>query len=161
MTALNVSAVHGGLSGARVSRQRPAAAFVASSARHAPRLHSRRSAAPTVCVLDVTEDNFDAEVLKSDLPVLVDFWATWCGPCKLVAPSMTWAEKEYDGVLKVVKVNADPCPALMEKYKVYGLPCLLLIRGGEEVEGSHREGAITKKGLAEYLEKNGIAPVAA
>lgn len=69
--------------------------------------------------------------------------------------------QEYAGNLKVVKVNADPCPALMERYKVYGLPCLVLIKGGEEIEGSHREGAITKKGLAEYLAKHGIAPAVA
>ena len=61
----------------------------------------------------------------------------------------------------MVKVNADPCPALMERFKVYGLPCLVLVAGGEEVAGSHREGAITKKGLAEYLAKNGIAPTVA
>jgi thioredoxin 1 len=105
---------------------------------------------------------------KAGNPVLVDFWATWCGPCKLVAPSMVWAEKEFGEHLKVVKINvtesakAPAVKELMERYRVYGLPCLVVFKGGEELEGSHREGAITKKGLGEYLETHlGLKPAPA
>ena len=105
---------------------------------------------------------------KAGKPVLVDFWATWCGPCKLVAPSMVWAEKEFGEHLKVVKINvtesakAPAVKELMERYRVYGLPCLVVFKGGEELEGSHREGAITKKGLGEYLETHlGLKPAPA
>ena len=87
-------------------------------------------------------------------PVIVDFHAAWCGPCKLVAPSMVWADKEYDGKLKVVKVDCtDGNKELMEQYKVYGLPCLIMFKDGKMIDGSLREGAITKKGLAEYIEQ--------
>lgn len=100
---------------------------------------------------------FESDVLQAshDMPVLVDFWATWCGPCKLVAPSMVWAADAFDGNLKVVKIDCtDGNKELMEKYNVYGLPCLMVFRDGDVVEGSHREGAITKKALGEYIEKH-------
>ena len=94
--------------------------------------------------------------LQSPVPVLVDFWAVWCGPCKLVAPLMGAVEKEMGGKLKVVKVNADPCPNLVEKYKVYGLPTLSLFRPGSDSPVAQREGAIGKKALFEWLATNGI-----
>lgn len=94
--------------------------------------------------------------LQSPVPVLVDFWAVWCGPCKLVAPLMGAVEKEMGGKLKVVKVNADPCPNLVEKYKVYGLPTLSLFRPGSDSPVAQREGAIGKKALLEWLAANGI-----
>ncbi|EIE25920.1 thioredoxin-like protein, partial [Coccomyxa subellipsoidea C-169] len=72
--------------------------------------------------LDVTEDTFEKEVLQADVPVLVDFWATWCGPCKLIAPLLTTLEKEYGSAMKIVKIEADPCPNLMEQYKARPLP---------------------------------------
>ncbi|GFR53034.1 hypothetical protein Agub_g15726 [Astrephomene gubernaculifera] len=108
-------------------------------------------------VADVNEAAFEEQVLKASTPVLVDFWAAWCGPCKLVAPLMDWAEKEYGGKLKVVKVEHDANPALIAKYKVYGLPTLIVFKEGQEVEGSKREGAVTKAMLQQYLTKNGIA----
>lgn len=114
-----------------------------------------------VAVGDVGQDDFEAKVLQasSKQAVLVDFWATWCGPCKLVAPLMDVVEEEYGDAIKVLKVEADPNPELVEKYKVYGLPALVLFKDGQ-VAAKH-EGAIGKKKLAAWLESNGMAKVAA
>eukprot|EP00803_Ostreobium_quekettii_P005408 evm.model.scf_280EXC.14 EVM.evm.TU.scf_280EXC.14 scf_280EXC:77142-80347(-) len=112
-----------------------------------------------VAVADVSTSDFEDVVLKSDIPVLVDFVAPWCGPCKLVAPIVEWAEKEYAGALKIVKIDIDPNPDLVEQYKVYGLPTLLMFRNGEAIEGSKHEGAITKDKLIAYIRECGVAPV--
>ena len=109
-----------------------------------------------MATVDVTDATFQAEILECEIPVLVDFWAVWCGPCKLVAPLMAAVEKEMDGKLKVVKINADPCPNLVEKYKVYGLPTLSLFNPGSDTPFAQREGAIGKKALLEWLAANGI-----
>lgn len=115
---------------------------------------SRRRAAGTVCgVPSIKEAEFEAEVLKAEKPVLVDFWATWCGPCKLVLPIIDWAAEEYDGKLKVIKVETDNGSKFVEQYKVYGLPSIMLFQNGEKVPGSHIEGAITKRRLKEMLDK--------
>ena len=120
-----------------------------------------RKLAPLRAVVDSSQEAFPADVLEAShaAPVLVDFHAAWCGPCKLVAPSMVWADAEYDGKLKVVKIDCtDGNKDLMEQYKVYGLPCLIMFKDGKMVDGSLREGAITKKGLAEYIaEWTGLA----
>ncbi|GBF89162.1 thioredoxin x [Raphidocelis subcapitata] len=100
------------------------------------------------------EAQFEQEVLKSDKPVLVDFWATWCGPCKLVAPLMDWAEKEYGDSLKVVKINHTPNPEIIATWKVYGLPTLMVFKDGQLVEGSHREGAVSKPVLLKYIQQH-------
>ena len=118
--------------------------------------HRTRTVCPVRAVVDSSQEAFAVDVIEgsSSTPVLVDFHAAWCGPCKLVAPSMVWADKEYDGKLKVVKIDCtDGNKDLMEQYRVYGLPCLLTFKDGELVAGSLREGAITKKGLAEYIEQ--------
>jgi len=98
---------------------------------------------------------------QSDIPVLVDFWANWCGPCKLVAPLMGAVESECAGKLKVVKINTDSAPDLVERFKVYGLPCLALFEPGNSKPVAQREGAIGKKALFEWLTANGIEAAAA
>ena len=82
-------------------------------------------------VQQVTDGSFDSEVLKSDLPVLIDFWAPWCGPCKAIAPVVDELAKEYGGRLKVVKMNVDDNPQTPSKYGVRGIPNLILFKGGQ------------------------------
>lgn len=82
----------------------------------------------------VTEQTFDAEVLKSDLPVLVDFWAEWCGPCRMVAPIVEELAGEYAGRVKVAKVDVDGNQNLAIRYKIMGIPTLGVFMGGEMVE---------------------------
>lgn len=79
----------------------------------------------------VTDAEFEAQVLKSDKPVLVDFWAEWCGPCRMLGPILDQLATEKAGAVKVVKVNVDECPALQAQYNVRSIPMLLFIKGGE------------------------------
>ena len=81
-----------------------------------------------------TDGNFDAEVLKSEVLVLVDFWAPWCGPCRLVGPILEEIADENDGKLKVVKVNVDENPTLAQRYRVRGIPTMVFFKGGEQVD---------------------------
>jgi thioredoxin 1 len=82
-------------------------------------------------IQQVSDDAFDSEVLKSDLPVLIDFWAPWCGPCNAIAPVVEELAKEYDGRLKVVKMNVDDNPQTPSRYNVRGIPNLILFKGGQ------------------------------
>jgi thioredoxin 1 len=82
-------------------------------------------------VADVNDAQFEEEVLKSDLPVLVDFWAPWCGPCKTIAPMLDDLAKSYEGKLKIVKVNVDSSRASMAKYNVKHIPNLIIFKNGE------------------------------
>jgi thioredoxin 1 len=82
-------------------------------------------------VQQVTDESFDREVLKAELPVLIDFWAPWCGPCKAIGPVVDELAKEYAGKLKVVKMNVDDNPQTPSKYGVRGIPNLILFKGGE------------------------------
>lgn len=128
--------------------------FVGDRVEHRQSLHTRAlHRSHTVCITKVDEAEFQEEVLKSDTPVLVDFWATWCGPCKLIEKPLANLEKELTGKLKIVKVEADPNPGLVEKYKVYGLPTLVVFKDGKVMDGSQREGAISEPELRKYLDK--------
>ena len=82
----------------------------------------------------VTDENFEAEVLKSDLPVLVDFFAEWCGPCKMLAPIVDELAGEYDGKWKIVKCDIDSAPQTAEKYGVQSIPTIKFIKGGEVID---------------------------
>jgi thioredoxin 1 len=82
---------------------------------------------------EVTDANFQDEVLKSDTPVLVDFWAEWCGPCKMIAPSVDELAKKYDGKLRVGKMDVDMQPGVAEALGIQGIPTLILFKGGQPV----------------------------
>jgi thioredoxin 1 len=82
-------------------------------------------------VLQVTDATFDGEVLKADVPVLIDFWAPWCGPCKAIAPVVEQLSEEYSGRLKVVKMNVDENPETPSRYGVRGIPNLIVFKGGQ------------------------------
>ena len=83
---------------------------------------------------EVTDDNFQAEVIESEGPVLVDFWAPWCGPCRMVSPLVERLGAEHAGRLKVVKLNVDEAPAISARFGVQGIPLLVVIRDGSEVD---------------------------
>lgn len=84
-----------------------------------------------MAVIEITEHNFEQEVLKSEIPVLVDFWASWCGPCKMMAPVVEEISKEVNGKAKVCKVNIDDYPGLATKYQVMSIPTFLIFENGK------------------------------
>lgn len=97
----------------------------------------------------VTDDNFESEVLKSDLPVLVDFWAEWCGPCKTLLPVVEELAGEMSEKIKVVKINIDEAPEAPTKYGVRGIPTLMIFKNGEVVDT--RVGGMPKTQLEEWV----------
>lgn len=82
----------------------------------------------------LTQENFEGEVMKSELPVLIDFWATWCGPCRMMAPIVEELAEEKEGVLKVAKVDVDEEPELATKFGIVSIPTLVLMKGGQVVD---------------------------
>lgn len=102
-------------------------------------------------VLTFSDDTFDTDVLKSNIPVLVDFWATWCAPCKAIAPLVDAVAEEYSGRVKVGKVNVDENPATPGKYGVRGIPTLILFKGGAVVD--QVVGAVPKSQLDALITK--------
>ncbi len=99
----------------------------------------------------VNDKNFASEVLNSDLPVLVEFWATWCGPCRSISPIVEDLAKEFDGRVKVSKLNVDESPAMTSQYGVRGIPNLILFKGGKIVD--QIVGAVPKARLKALIEK--------
>ena len=100
----------------------------------------------------VSDDSFESDVLKSDTPVLVDFWAEWCGPCKQIGPILEEISSDYEGKLSVVKVNIDENPITPTNYGVRGIPTLLLFKNAELV--STKVGAFPKLTLLEWIDEN-------
>ncbi len=100
----------------------------------------------------VTDSTFEPEVLKSDVPVLVDYWAEWCGPCKAIAPVLEDLAKDYSGKLKIAKVNIDDNQELAQRYNVRAIPTLILFKDGN-VQAS-KLGAMSKSQLTAFLDSN-------
>jgi thioredoxin 1 len=97
----------------------------------------------------VSDASFDTDVLKSDQPVLVDYWAAWCGPCKMIAPILEEVAGEYAGRLTVAKLNVDENPATSAKYGIRGIPTLMLFKGGQAA--ATKVGALSKSQLTAFL----------
>jgi thioredoxin 1 len=102
--------------------------------------------------VDVTDGNFEEEVLASDKPVLVDYWAEWCGPCKMTAPILDEVADEYTDKLKVAKLNIDDNPNTPPKYGVRGIPTMMLFKDGQ-VEAT-KVGALSKAQLESFIDEN-------
>ena len=103
-------------------------------------------------IIDVTDETFDKEVLKSDLPVIIDVWAPWCGPCRMYSPIIEEAAKDYEGKIKFAKVNADDNQHIDEKFNIMSIPTTLLIVKGNLKASS--VGAVPKNVLKKWIEEN-------
>jgi thioredoxin 1 len=100
----------------------------------------------------ITDANFDAEVLKSERPVLVDFWAEWCGPCKMIAPILEEVAKQYEGKLVVAKVDVDANQAVPAQFGIRGIPTLILFKNG--AAAAQKVGAMAKGQLVQFIDSN-------
>ena len=102
--------------------------------------------------IPVTDETFEAEVLNAEQPVLIDYWAEWCGPCKMIAPVLEEIAEDYAGRLKVAKLNIDENPATPPKYGIRGIPTLMLFKNGS-VEAT-KVGAVSKSQLSAFIDSN-------
>jgi thioredoxin 1 len=103
-------------------------------------------------IVNITDDSFEEEVLKNPEPVLVDYWAEWCGPCKMIAPVLEEIAREYAGKVKVAKLNIDENPQTPPKYGIRGIPTLMLFKNGS-VEAT-KVGAVSKSQLSAFIDGN-------
>jgi thioredoxin 1 len=103
-------------------------------------------------VKNVNDNSFEQDVLQSDQPVLVDFWAAWCGPCRMIAPTVEAIAEKYAGTARVVKVDVDENPSISQRYGIKGIPTLILFKGGKEEE--RIVGATSKEALARMIDKH-------
>ena len=103
-------------------------------------------------IIYVTDDNFETEVLNASDPVLVDYWAEWCGPCKMISPILDEIASEYTGKIKVAKLNIDDNPQTPPKYGIRGIPTLMLFKNGN-VEAT-KVGALSKSQLTAFIDSN-------
>ncbi|MDP2633384.1 MULTISPECIES: thioredoxin TrxA [unclassified Pseudoalteromonas] len=103
-------------------------------------------------IIQLTDDGFEADVLQSDKPVLVDFWAEWCGPCKMIAPILNEVADEFDGRVVIGKLNIDQNAGTPPKFGIRGIPTLLLFKDGQVA--ATKVGALSKTQLVEFLESN-------
>ncbi len=104
---------------------------------------------------EVTDNNFESEVLKNQLPVLVDFWAPWCGPCRAVAPVLEELSKEYEGQLQILKMNVDENPNTPTKYGIRAIPTLILFKNGDVV--GQVTGAVSKGNLKDLITEKALS----
>ncbi|CAA0082651.1 Thioredoxin 1 [BD1-7 clade bacterium] len=103
-------------------------------------------------IVHATDDSFEQDVINSDSPVLVDFWAEWCGPCKMIAPVLDTIAAEYEGKIKVVKVDVDANKDVPAKFGIRGIPTLMIFKGGESA--ATKVGALSKTQLVEFVDAN-------
>ncbi len=103
-------------------------------------------------IVHTNDENFEADVLNSDKAVLLDFWAEWCGPCKMIAPLLDEAADQYEDKLKVAKINIDENPNTPAKYQIRSIPTLMLFKDGSVL--AQKLGAMPKKDLTDFLETN-------
>ena len=103
-------------------------------------------------ICHISDDSFEQEVLNANMPVLVEYWAEWCGPCKMIAPILDEIAQEYDGKLKVAKFNIDENPTTPPKYGIRGIPTLMIFKGGN-VEAT-KVGALSKSQLTAFIDQN-------
>ena len=106
----------------------------------------------TKLVTNISDESFDAEVLKCSVPVIVDFWAEWCGPCKSISPIIEELANEYESKIKICKLNIDESPETPAKFSVRGIPTLLLFKNGAVV--SQKVGAAAKSQLSAWIDSN-------
>jgi thioredoxin 1 len=113
---------------------------------------ANRSFAMSEYVNEVSDSSFDKDVLQSDRPVLVDFWATWCAPCRMLEPTVAAVAEKYAANARVVKVNVDENPSISQRYGIKGIPTLILFKGGKEAE--RVVGATSKDAISKMIDKH-------